>query len=273
VAGDPPAHVCAVLRRDGPRGLRRATRMFDVCGHGCGAAVMTAPETMYGSPEKINRVEWQDCNLCLQNYVVTAATYNRANGPDSSYDIHLRKVAALTRFYGGEWDHKRFTSIRWQFRHPKVVVLYFSKGTLVCTGANSRASAEIAIVTLINILRKQLKLDIRIRGDSVRVRNVVFSGRLPYGYEIDLQAMLESDREKCQYSPERFPGLALRHPDTYPMTLLVFTTGSLIVTGTTNKEGARYVLSICLDIIQPFVRPKGTFTVQDPDSASETSGE
>lgn len=73
-----------------------------------------------------------------------------------------------------------------------------------------------------------LSVDTRGSISEIIVQNVVATGNL--GTELDLNPLaLAIGLEHCEYEPEQFPGLIYR--DEYGSTILVFRSGSCVITG------------------------------------------
>jgi transcription initiation factor TFIID TATA-box-binding protein len=78
----------------------------------------------------------------IQNLVATASTRMKLN---------LRTLTMLLD--NTEYEPEQFPGMVYRVNEPKCVILIFSSGNVVCTGAKSRSDAEIAI----NGLYKKLK--------------------------------------------------------------------------------------------------------------------
>jgi transcription initiation factor TFIID TATA-box-binding protein len=69
----------------------------------------------------------------------------------------------------------------------------------------------------------------------------VFVGTLDT--DVNLEALaIALGLENTEYEPEQFPAIIYRPPE-FAVTLLVFSTGKVIVGGTTDREEARSALS------------------------------
>jgi transcription initiation factor TFIID TATA-box-binding protein len=128
-----------------------------------------------------------------------------------------------------------------------MVTLYFGEdspaytlyrtGTFQIRGAKTEADLEEAESYLRTVLS-----DVGVEMPDYEFRHVtsVFVGTL--GTEVNLEALtLALGLENTEYEPEQFPAIIYRPPE-FAVTLLVFSTGKIIVGGTTNREEAESAL-------------------------------
>lgn len=124
-------------------------------------------------------------------------------------------------------------------RLDKIAVLIFRNGNLVCTGAKTFTTAQYHLLKTAEMLR-----EIGYGSASIvrmNIRNMVGRAQLPC--RIDRERMARELSAFVTYDPEHFPGVVMRHPLTWPITLLVFDSGRVVVTGTKSKARADAVLS------------------------------
>ncbi len=118
----------------------------------------------------------------------------------------------------------------------RVAVLIFHPGKLVCTGAKTEARALIQLERTAEALRSIGYENSVLKGVPV-VHNIVGRSQLPCRVA---QAEMEKAMPlQCTFDPKLFPGAILRHPWTEGVTLLVFESGKIIVTGAKTIEHAQ----------------------------------
>lgn len=118
----------------------------------------------------------------------------------------------------------------------RVAVLVFHPGKLVCTGAKTEARALIQLERVAEALRFIGYENAVLKGAPV-VHNIVGRSQLPCRVA---QAEMEKAMPlQCTFDPKLFPGAILRHPWTEGITLLVFASGKIIVTGAKSIERAQ----------------------------------
>ena len=130
----------------------------------------------------------------------------------------------------------------------KIAVLIFRNGNLVCTGAKTFAQAQYMLLRTAKLLRDVGYLN----ADIVRmnIRNMVGRAQLPC--RIDRERMARDLSAYATFDPEHFPGVVVRHPLTWPITLLIFDSGRVVVTGTKSKARADAVLERIKPLLMHF---------------------
>ncbi len=109
----------------------------------------------------------------------------------------------------------------------KIAVLMFASGRFVCVGANTEASAQYVLANTVVMLRS-------IGYSSARVMNCVVCNRVSntqLPWKLDIGTLASNFTCFCSYDPALFPGVILRYPPNGSITVLVFDTGKLVITG------------------------------------------
>lgn len=185
--------------------------------------------------------------------------------PDShvyrtNFAINLQETAVRMRHIGVQYNPMSIHALILKFRRPSAAVLVFSAGRVVCTGAKTHIRAVYLLNVTIRLLRQHGHPGLRITPGSWKVRNVVASAKIPA--RINILKLYEANRQFCSYDPDIFPGVPFRKPqpqeeqdssakDTKKSktTILVFDTGSLVITGAKTEEGLASALKRCIDDI------------------------
>jgi transcription initiation factor TFIID TATA-box-binding protein len=143
------------------------------------------------------------------------------------------------RIPGAEYNKKKFPGLVLRLSSPKVAALVFSPGKIVLTGMAHPDVLPAAFSSVIQALRAA--------GAEVdplavpQIVNLVASG--PLGEGVALQRLaVAMNLEHIEYEPEVFPGLVYRVEDPKAVAL-VFGSGVVVVTGTTNEADAARVLA------------------------------
>ena len=155
----------------------------------------------------------------IQNLVVTTSL---------EVNIPLVKLAKMSS--NAEYNPEQFPGLALRIAKPKSVVLTFSSGKLVCTGAKNMKQVNEVIRQVIKELKKiGVKVTVK---PKLSVQNIVASGELNIKLNLN---MLSLFLENVEYEPEQFPGLVYKifSPTA---TFLIFTNGRFVCTGTKNKE-------------------------------------
>lgn len=161
---------------------------------------------------------------------IEAKVENIVSGITLDQEIDLKKLASTAS--GLEYNPEKFPGVVYRITDPKLAMLIFSSGKVICTGARSRDDIDKAVQKLIQKL-KEGGTHITSEPD-VKVQNIVASASL--GFEVNLD-MLAMEAMNVEYEPEQFPGLVFSLDD--PKTvMLVFKSGRMIITGAKTPEDA-----------------------------------
>jgi TATA-box binding protein (TBP) (component of TFIID and TFIIIB) len=143
-------------------------------------------------------------------------------------------LAKLTKLEDITYDPRKYNGKVAYFKSKKMqgkVTIFFSTGKLISVGTKSVKQAN---KELEHVAKSLAKANI-IKPTRIEpvVRNMVIS--IDLGKPIDLVALCER-MQRLIYEPEQFPA-AIWRPNYAPRsTVLVFSTGKLIVTGNANTE-------------------------------------
>lgn len=147
--------------------------------------------------------------------VVASATINQK----------LDLVDIAKKFPTVEYHPEQFPGAVFRLETPKTATLLFGSGKMVCTGGKSQELAEIAVSTVVKMLKKG-KIKIK-NKPIVSIQNIVSSINL--GGKVNLEQAART-LPRSMYEPEQFPGLIHRMLD--PKTvILIFSSGKLVCVG------------------------------------------
>jgi transcription initiation factor TFIID TATA-box-binding protein len=134
-------------------------------------------------------------------------------------------IEKLSTTVSGIDNPKRFPGVIYRLKDPKLSMLIFRTGKVICSGARSKADIDRAVEQLLAKL-KEGKIKVT-EKPKVQIQNIVGSASLNFRVNLDQLAM---DCEDTEYEPEQFPGLIFRLAE--PKTvMLIFKSGKMIVTG------------------------------------------
>ncbi len=144
--------------------------------------------------------------------------------------IDLKKFTKDVK--GLEYNPDRFPGVVYRIQEPKLAMLIFSSGKVICTGARSQDNIDIAVKRLKEKLKEG---GIKIKSDPiVEVQNIVASATMNMRVNLDLLAM---ECDNTEYEPEQFPGLVFRL-DKPKTVMLIFRSGKIIITGAKTPKDA-----------------------------------
>ena len=143
-----------------------------------------------------------------------------------------------------EYEPEQFPGAILKLHEPKVSMLLFKNGKVICSGAASEKEIEAGIKKaskLIHGIQKNVKV---LRKVKYEVVNLVATADL--GMNLDLFS-LAMGLDNVEYEPEQFPGAILRIMDP-KVTLLLFKNGKVICAGAKReillKKGIQEALRI-----------------------------
>jgi transcription initiation factor TFIID TATA-box-binding protein len=216
-------------------------------------------------PKKINVDELK---TKIQNCVYTCYLFDSSKPQDrvrvtygnnkkkkkDGYGIHinLNWVVANLHKYGIQLNKKRFAAAIVRSKSPKIAILVFSQGKIVCTGAKHISQARTHIFWIVSELKKMGYK--RLMSSELKIENVVASTKI--GHRIDINSLATEFPDLNGFN-EKFPGSIFRHPDISPITILIFTSGKLVITGAKDNSPAsvdiKRALNLCLKIVENFI--------------------
>jgi len=142
--------------------------------------------------------------------------------------IDLKSFSKMVK--GLEYNPERFPGVVYRIKEPKLAMLIFSSGKIICTGARSKENINVAVKRL---REKLAEGGIIVKTEpKVEVQNIVASANMDFKVNLDVLAM---KCENTEYEPEQFPGLvfSLDEPKT---VMLVFRSGKMIITGAKTPD-------------------------------------
>lgn len=131
-----------------------------------------------------------------------------------------------------KYNKQKFPGIVYRTTSPKMVLLIFRSGKIVCTGTKSLEDATVGISKIFEKL-KTVGVDIPKNPDIV-MHNIVATANL--GRVLNLNTVaIGLGLENIEYEPEQFPGLVYRvfNPK---LVILLFSSGKLVITGGKKLE-------------------------------------
>ncbi len=178
----------------------------------------------------------EGCYMSVDDVIKTIKIENVVASTSIASKIDLEYVAKTIE--GVDYNKKRFPGAIYRLAEPKLAVLVFGSGKIVCTGAKKIKDVEIGAK---KIFEKLEEIGINTEGQTELVlHNIVSSADL--GCVINLDAVtMGLGFENIEYEPEQFPGLVYRIKEPKSVVLL-FGSGKMIITGCKSPEDSRLVV-------------------------------
>ena len=130
-----------------------------------------------------------------------------------------------------------FNGIILRYKSPKSVIELFESGSITCNGSKSIEDAKKSMKRcLVNLEKVGIAVP---TNPKIKIHNIVAS--VNFGMPIRIQDAA-SILQRSIYEPEQFSGIILSVLDPRA-TILVFSTGKVVCTGTKNEEDLRKAVS------------------------------
>lgn len=134
-----------------------------------------------------------------------------------------------------------------RFEEQKGVVVVYRTGKYIIRGGKSHQKYEMIRDGFFELFSDYGVID-SANNISCRIQNIVYLENL--GTDIDLnKAILRLGMNRTEYEPEQFPAVVYR-PEEVNVVLLVFSSGEVIITGSTSEEEAKETSSLLQDRLQ-----------------------
>lgn len=131
-----------------------------------------------------------------------------------------------------EYEPEQFPGAILKLKEPKVSMLLFKNGKVICSGASNEKEISQGIIKASKIIHEiQPKVKV-LREVEYTVVNLVATANLNQTLDL-FQTALNLDN--VEYEPEQFPGAILRL-DEPKLTLLLFKNGKVICAGAKKEE-------------------------------------
>jgi transcription initiation factor TFIID TATA-box-binding protein len=151
-----------------------------------------------------------------------------------------------------EYEPEQFPGAILKLREPKVSMLLFKNGKVICSGAASEKEIELGIKKaskLIHDIQRSVKV---LKKVEYNVVNLVATANLNMNLDLFSLAM---GLDNVEYEPEQFPGAILRIHDP-KITLLLFKNGKVICAGAKREALLKQGLEKAVKIIRKLKRSR-----------------
>jgi transcription initiation factor TFIID TATA-box-binding protein len=165
-------------------------------------------------------------DVAVENVVVTARFR------------HGLDLSALVKIFPQARPMRRFPALVYKLKRPRVTMLIYASGKIVCTGAKSEREASSVIGGFVETMRQ--KGFVFPSPHEVKVENAVVSALL----RTSVNAKEAVKRLNATvYEPEGFPGVVVKFRDVEP-SFLVFSTGKVVCVGLKTVNAAKEAIAV-----------------------------
>jgi len=151
-----------------------------------------------------------------------------------------------------EYEPEQFPGAILKIKEPKVSMLLFKNGKIICSGASSEEQIEQGIRKankLIHDVQKDVKIKRKVDFEIV---NFVATASLDMNLDLFDVAM---NLDNVEYEPEQFPGAILRL-DEPKLTFLLFKNGKMICAGAKKEAHLKQGLKIVEEMVAKKTKKK-----------------
>jgi transcription initiation factor TFIID TATA-box-binding protein len=183
--------------------------------------------------ESINKTK-----IKIENVVASASISDKLNIKDVSNILD-----------GAEYEPEQFPGVIYRLRKPKVAILIFGSGKIVCTGAKTPDMVRIAVELLTQRLG-DAGISV-VKNPEITVQNMVATWDTGQAFNLS-DLILSFGMERIEYEPEQFPGMVFRLDDP-KVVMLFFSSGKVVCTGAKSVEE----LERAVDIVRKELKAGG----------------
>jgi transcription initiation factor TFIID TATA-box-binding protein len=168
----------------------------------------------------------------------------------------IRRIFAKECFFDTLTDQKfTFRVVALRIQKPKMSLLIYRTGKVVCTGAKTIEDAKQSANFLINRLKKAgFNLPVK---PEVEIQNIVATINLKTPIDIETFVNNVRNEKQCHviYEPEQFPAAIVKFPVAQgtEATILLFSNGKMVCVGLTHHEHMRKAVEVLISKIKETV--------------------
>lgn len=175
----------------------------------------------------------------------TVKIENVVTSADLKCDLDL--AALHEDLEDSQYNVEQFPGLIYRSIEPKVTILVFRSGKIVCTGSRAVKDSEKALDAL---LAQFDELGLEYTDPELTIQNIVGVGDI--GSPLNLNAIaIGFGLENTEYEPEQFPGLVYRMEDK-PTVALIFGSGKMVITGGKNPSDVEQGVSHVYQQLQEY---------------------
>lgn len=160
--------------------------------------------------------------------------------------LDLQALSLAMDDEGVSYRPEQFPGLVYRMREPKVAMLLFSSGKVVCTGGKSVEQARDAMK---KVAKTAARAGVKVREKlDVEIQNIVATADLNTTFDLSLVANTLIS-EGIEYEPEQFPGLVYRVKEPKAV-ILVFQSGKVVCTGTKTPGDAASAVDFFFNVVK-----------------------
>jgi len=162
---------------------------------------------------------------------------NVVGSGDLSVELDLQVLAGDIEF--ADYNPDEHPEMFVKFKEDSPLIIIYRTGKYIIRGGESHERLFQARNNLLDLFTDMGIIPSR-EETTFEVKNVVCVGNLEQPVDLN-ELMLVLGMESTEYEPEQFPGLVYR-PNDSDVTLLVFGSGKVVLTGSSEVKSAEVAL-------------------------------
>ena len=144
--------------------------------------------------------------------------------------VRLELLQLVQRYQLMDFNSVKFAAATMHMLDPRVTLLTFGSGKVVCTGAKSEEEARTACRRMVTVMHN---MGVAAQMLDFVIENIVATASA--GFSVELNTLYELNYLYCEYDPKLFPGARYRYLDP-KLVFLVFKSGQIIISGAKYRE-------------------------------------
>ena len=156
----------------------------------------------------------------------------------------------LAHRWGHPYSDKMFRHVMANFDNPRGVATVPAAGNVVIAGTKTVGESAFILGKVMLDIGKLLGVTVRAEPGSFAVRNMAGSAILPHG--VDIVGMADANPSICNDNDKNFSASTLRIPTLHPITVLVFNSGKLVITGARSVESMLHAFNEAVVVIKEY---------------------
>jgi len=165
-------------------------------------------------------------------------------------EVNLEVLASSVEDSIVKYDPEKYPGLYLRFDEDGPLTTLYRTGKFIITGGSSVDSLEERRDKFLNFLDDLGIVDLPI-DDDFFVQNIVAVGQIDQ--QVNLNALaIGLGLEDTEYEPEQFPGLVYR-PDASDVVCLLFSSGKVVITGSTSVRQSKESFSSLKDRISNLI--------------------
>jgi transcription initiation factor TFIID TATA-box-binding protein len=175
----------------------------------------------------------------------------------AEFNVEFDLFNIASRARNAEYNPRRFQAVILRIQEPRATALVFRTGKMNLVGLKTEDNARVAAHKFGRIVKLLGYPNLRLK--SFQISNMVATIGCNFPVRLEALTSHPGHRQFAKYNPELFAGAIYKIPEPR-VTLLIFASGKIVMTGAKNREmllqAAEYVYPILQLFQKVNIEPK-----------------